>query len=124
VTDLCGSLIAFADPNQSPEGFASTFANAQATKNTLCNTEGYRDLAIGERRGLFIAEEAIEFGAMARLCASDHGLGAPISYNPKTTAFAKSYFDVGSRIPGVSHLIVPESKSRANRTGAEDSRKR
>jgi hypothetical protein len=124
VTDLCGSLIAFADPDQSPEGFASTFANVQATKNTLCNTEGYGDLVVGERRGLNNAEEAIKFGAMAHLCASDHGLGAPIYHNPKTVALAESHFDVGSQIPGVSHLIVSEPKSRAHPPVVEGSRNR
>jgi hypothetical protein len=124
LTELCGSLIAFVDPDQSPGGFASTFAAVQATKKTLWNTEGYGDLAVGERRGLNNAEEAIKFGAMAHLCASDHGLGAPISYNPKTMAFAHAYFDVGSQMPGVSHLVVSEPKSRANPTGAEDSRNR
>jgi hypothetical protein len=124
VTDLCGSLIAFADPDQSPEGFASTFANVQAAKKTLWNTEGYGDLAVGERRGLNNAEEAITFGAMARLCASDHGLGAPISYNPKTVALADAYFVVGSQIPVVSRPIVPEPKSRAHPTVVEDSRNR
>jgi hypothetical protein len=124
VTDLCGSLIAFADPDQSPEGFASTFADVQATKKTLCDTEGYGDLAVEERRGLDNAEEAIKFRAMAHLCASDHGLGAPIYHDPKTVALADSYFDVGSQIPEVSHFIVSEPKSRAHPTVVEDSRKR
>jgi hypothetical protein len=94
---------------QSPEGFASTFADVQATKKTLLNTEEYKDLAIEERWGLYYAEKGIKFGAMAHLCASDHGLGAPIYHNPKTVALADSYFDVGSQIPGVSHLIVSDS---------------
>jgi hypothetical protein len=120
VTDLCGSLITFADPDQSPEGFASTFADVQATKKTLLNTEGYKDLPSEERRGLYYAEKGIKFGAMAHLCASGYGLSAPISYNPKTVAFSQSYFDVGSEIPGVSHLIVSEPESKANPTGVED----
>ena len=121
---LCESLVSFANPDQSPEGFAETFAKVQATRDTFCHTEGYEDLDNRERWGLDNAREAIEFGAMAHLCASDHGLGAPILYTPETVACAKSYFEVGSQIPEVSHLTVSEAKSRAHPTVVEDSRNR
>jgi hypothetical protein len=106
----CGSLIAFANPDQCPADFASTFADVQATKKTLRGTEGYGGLANQERWGLDNAEKAIEFGAMAHLCASLHGLGAPISYNAETVALAHSFFDVGSDIPGVCQLITLKAK--------------
>jgi len=84
VLDRCDSLIAFANPNQTPEGFASTFAEVQAAKKKVCDTEGYEGLINGERWGLDNAEDAIQFGAMAHICSSVDGLGAPIFYNDKT----------------------------------------
>jgi hypothetical protein len=117
---LCESLVSFANPDQSPEGFAETFAKVQATEDTFCDAEGYGDLDNRDRWGLDNAREAIKFGAMAHLCASVYGLGAPIYHSPTTVALADSYFDVGSEIPGVSHLIVSEPESKANPTGVED----
>jgi hypothetical protein len=98
----CKSLVSFANPNQTPEEFAETSAKAQAARDTLCDTEGYGDLDNRARWGLDNAIEAIEFGAMAHICASVDRLGAPIIYSTEMEAYAHSYFDVGSQIPGVN----------------------